>query len=148
MRKSLKISSCLLYIYIIQNLEDMGLLDSTPEIDNTIITKELVVDRNRLNFKGMPSLDIWFRKDIYIRKENFFMHCIALIQFPRDYEYGDDVKICINFHEGIRLKSNKKKIDTRLISPMTFKSNLYYTIEMFLSEENILRHLTTTKWDY
>ena len=134
----------------------MGLLDSTPEIDNTIITKELVVDRNRLNFKGMPSLDMWFRKDIYIRKENLFIHCIALIQFPRDYEYGDDAKVCINFHEGTHIrenngvKSNIEIIDTRLISPMNFKSNLYYTIEMFLSEENILRHLTTTstKWDY
>lgn len=132
----------------------MGLLDITPKIDETLINPILISCCTALNFQQMSVLPNWFRKDIYITKDlslDCYIHCIAIIQIPKGFEEGDEVKICINFHEGFKVDSASKKhqkLQINKLKPMTFKSNMYTYIQDFLSKDNILQHINNSNaWD-
>lgn len=126
----------------------MGLLDITTESDQTIITPSLITRHDCLGFESMyMTRSSHFRKDIYIKREDDLMlRCTAVIWAKDSWDNDSEVLVRIIFNDGCfynTLTQRWEDIEAPSISrdAMCIKTNLYETIRLFVSEDNIVRFL-------
>lgn len=126
----------------------MGLLDITTESDQTIITPSLITRRNCLGFESMYlTQSSHFRKDIYIKRDDdLVLHCIAVIWAEDSWDNDSEVTVRIIFKDGCFYNTLTQRWEDIYASDiprdaMCIKTNLYETIRLFVSEDNIIRFL-------
>lgn len=126
----------------------MGLLDITTESDQTIITPSLITRRDCLGFESMyMTRSSHFRKEIYINRwDDLGLHCTAVIWAKDGWDNDAEVLVRIIFNDGgfyNTLTQRWEDIEASNISrdAMCIKTNLYETIRLFVSEDNIVRFL-------
>ena len=124
----------------------MGLLDITPEYSEQVITRSLITNPRGLNFEPLPSLpNTHFRRDIFVGKHNLSLFGVALLEIPKDFKEGDEVKLSIAFMEGyiheggLNIKNLKGKM-----SPIRHTGSLYEYMQMVLSDDYIADHILNT----
>lgn len=127
----------------------MGLLDITTESDQTIITPSLITRRDCLGFESMyMTRSSHFRKEIYIKRDDdLVLHCTAVILAKEDSWNNDsEVLVKIIFNDGCFYNTLTQKWEDIYPSDIpryttSIKTNLYETIRLFISEDNIVRFL-------
>lgn len=126
----------------------MGLLDITTESDQTIITPRLITRCDGLGFESMyMTKSSHFRKDIYIKRlDDLLLHCTAVIWAKDDWDNDSEVLVRIIFNDGCFYNTFTQRWEDIYASDiprdaMSIKTNLYETIRLFVSEDNIVRFL-------
>jgi hypothetical protein len=126
----------------------MGLLDVTTELDQTIITPGLITRRDCLGFESMYlTRSSHFRKEIYIKRDDdLVLQCTAVIWAKDSWDNDAEVLVRIIFNYGCfynTLTQMWEDIEASIIprDAMSIKTNLYETIRLFVSEDNIVRFL-------
>lgn len=126
----------------------MGLLDITTESDQTIITPSLITRRSCLGFESMYlTQSSHFRKDIYIKRDDdLVLHCTAVIWAMDGWNNDAEVLVRIIFNDGCFYNTLTQRWEDIYASDiprdaMGIKTNLYETIRLFISEDNIIRFL-------
>lgn len=126
----------------------MGLLDITTESDQIIITPSLITRRDCLGFESMyTTRSSHFLKNIYIKRwDDLMLHCTAVIWAKEGWDNDAEVLVRIIFHEGCFYNTLTQKwedIEDSSIprDAMCIKTNLYETVRLFVSEDNIIRFL-------
>lgn len=127
----------------------MGLLDITPEYSEQVITKSLITSPRGLNFDPFPSLpNTHFRKDVFVGTRNVNLFGIAMIEIPKDFKDGDEVKLCIVFKEGYIYRGGLKYDNLKgKMQPIRYKGSLYEYIQKVLSVDYITNHIMSTIGD-
>ena len=126
----------------------MGLLDITTESDQTIITPSLITRRDCLGFEPMyMTRSSHFRKEIYIKRDDdLVLHCTAVIWAKDGWDNDSEVTVRIIFNDGCFYNTLTQRWEDIYASDiprdaMCIKTNLYETIRLFVSEDNIVRFL-------
>lgn len=126
----------------------MGLLDITTESDQTIITPRLITRRSCLGFESMYlTISSHFRKNIYIkRSDDLMLQCTAIIWAKNGWDNDAEVVVRIIFNDGCFYNTLTQRWEDIYASDiprdaMCIKTNLYETIKLFISEDNIVRFL-------
>lgn len=126
----------------------MGLLDITTESDQIIITPSLITRCDCLGFESMYMTESsHFRKDIYIKRwDDLMLQCTAVIWAKDGWDNDEEVLVQILFNDGCfynTLTQRWEDINASSIprDAMSIKTNLYETIRLFISEDNIVRFL-------
>ena len=126
----------------------MGLLDITIESDQTIITPNLITRRDCLGFESMyTTRSSHFRKEIYIKRwDDLMLHCTAVIWAKDGWDNDSEVTVRIIFNDGCFYNTLTQRWEDIYASDiprdaMCIKTNLYETIRLFVSEDNIVRFL-------
>ena len=126
----------------------MGLLDITTESDRTIITPSLITRRDCLGFESMyMTRSSHFRKEIYIKRwDDLILHCTAVILVKDGWDNDAEVLVKIIFNDGCFYNTLTQRWEDIYPSDipryeMRIKTNLYETIRLFVSEDNIVRFL-------
>lgn len=126
----------------------MGLLDTTIDNISEKITPSLITRRDCLGFESMyMTRASHFRKEIYIKRwDDLMLHCTAVIWAKDGWDNDSEVTVRIIFNDGCfynTLTQRWEDIEASSISrdAMCIKTNLYETIRLFVSEDNIVRFL-------
>lgn len=126
----------------------MGLLDITTESDQTIITPSLITRRDCLGFESMyMTRSSHFRKEIYIKRDDdLVLHCTAVILAKGSWDNDAEVLVKIIFNDGCFYNTLTQRWEDIYPSDIpryetSIKTNLYETIRLFVSEDNIVRFL-------
>jgi hypothetical protein len=134
--------------WVLLGIKDMGLLDITTESDQTIITPNLITRRDCLGFESMyTTRSSHFRKEIYIKSDDdLVLHCTALILAKNRWDNDSEVLVRIIFNDGCFYNTLTQRWEDIYASDipryeMSIKTNLYETIRLFISEDNIIRFL-------
>ena len=126
----------------------MGLLDATIDNIGEKITPSLITRRDCLCFEPMyMTRSSHFRKEIYIKRwDDLLLSCTAVIWAKYGWDNDAEVVVRIIFHDGCfynTLTQRWEDINASEIprDSMSIKTNLYETVRLFVSEDNIVRFL-------
>ena len=126
----------------------MGLLDTTIDNISEKITPSLIIRRDSLGFEPMyMTRSSHFRKEIYIKRDDdLVLHCTAVIWAKDGWDNDSEVLVRIIFNDGCFYNTLTQRWEDIYASDiprdaMCIKTNLYETIRLFVSEDNIVRFL-------
>lgn len=126
----------------------MGLLDATIDNISEKITPSLIIRRDCLGFEPMyMTRSSHFRKEIYIKRwDDLILHCTAVILVKDGWDNDAEVLVKIIFNYGCFYNTLTQRWEDIYPSDipryeMRIKTNLYETIRLFVSEDNIVRFL-------